>query len=222
MLALKKQQEVVCVCQDTYREGTFLSKGSLAGTVHIKLEADSWGHQDCCLEHALNLLKINCHYCNTDFQVRCVGYTSSDRPDRAGPSRLCYCLGIIAFTEMFLGRCLGGIGKGKKLECLSCLAPRLAKAGMGSGLPALRCIPELHSPCRKRWRLLTVFILSLRGTVSLSSFNTQILRCCKLLETLRLSQNNSSLQQVKTEMSFHAFHKRERKSRSTACQVADT
>lgn len=91
----------------------------------------------------------------------------------------------------------------------------------GSGLPVLWCVPQSHSPCGKRWRLLTVFILSLQDAVSLSTFKKHILSCCKLLETLWLSQNNSSLQQVKTEMSFSAFHKRKRKSRSTACQVAD-
>jgi len=56
--------------------------------------------------------------------------------------------------------------------------------------------------------LLTGFILSLQGTVSLSTFEKQIHSCCELLETLWLSQNNSSLQQVKTEMRFYASHKR--------------
>lgn len=59
---LKKVQKVGCVCQIVYREGTFLSKGSTAGTIHIKLEANSWGYKDCCLEHPLNFLKINFCY----------------------------------------------------------------------------------------------------------------------------------------------------------------
>lgn len=61
-LALKMVQEVACVCQVAYGEGTVLSKGSPAGTIHIKLEANSWGYQGCCLEHTLNFLKINCCY----------------------------------------------------------------------------------------------------------------------------------------------------------------
>lgn len=60
--ALKKVQKVACACQVAYREGTFPSKGSPAGTIHTKLEANSWGYQDCCLEHPLNFLKINCCY----------------------------------------------------------------------------------------------------------------------------------------------------------------
>lgn len=220
-LALKKQQKVVCVCQDAYREGTFLSKGSLAGTIRIKSEVNSWGCQDCCLEHVLNFPTINCHYCKTDFQVRCVWYTGSERLHRAGFSWLCCCLVIITFTEMFLVKCLRH-WKRRKAGLPQPPHVQTSQSRCGSGLPVLRCIPQPHSPCRKRWRLLTVVILSLRGPVSLSSFKTQIFSCCKLLETLWLSQNNSSLHEVKTEMSFHTIHKRKIKLRSTACQVADT
>ena len=147
-------------------------------------------------------------------------YTGSDRLHRAGLSWLGYCPGITAFTEMFLVKYLGH-WKRQKAGIPQLPRVQTSQSRSWSGSPALWCIPQPHSPCKKRWRSLTAFILSLRGTVSLSSFKTRILSCCKLLETPWLSQNNSGLQQMKTEMSFHAFHKRKRKSRSTACQVAD-
>lgn len=110
---------------------------------------------------------LNHNYFTTDFHVQCAWYTGLDRPRRTGLTWLHYCLGIISFTEMSLVKCLGH-WKSRKAGIPHPAHIQTSKSGSGS--PILWCIPQTHSPCRKRWRLLVVFILALRGSLRLSSY----------------------------------------------------